>query len=83
MKIENTDIYPIIYVFNLETDIKPRCEIMKKYNKWIPFKEAFSLPLDQFAEKMGVKKSEVDSLTSPSMLHERDIFFRYSKYLTY
>jgi hypothetical protein len=83
MKIESTDIYPLIYVFNLDTDIKPRCEIMKKYNKWIPFKEAFSLTADQFAEKMGVNKSEFDSYASPSLLHERDVFFRYSKYLTY
>ena len=83
MKIESIDIYPIIFLFNLETDIKPRCEIMKKYNKWIPFKEAFSLTPEQFAERMGVNNSEYDNNSSPSLLNERDIFFRYSKYLTY
>jgi hypothetical protein len=81
LKIENIDIYPLIYVFNLATDIKPRCEVMKKCNKWIPFKEAFSISPSEFQSRMGITATEYDSFVEPSPLHERDLMFRYSKYL--
>ncbi len=74
--IEDIEIYPIIFVFNLNKDIKPRCELMKKYNKWIPFKEVFSLTPEEFINRIGAKKEDyVEYESGP--LHERDIMFRY------
>jgi hypothetical protein len=81
LKIENIDIYPLIYVFNLATDIKPRCEVMRKYNKWLPFKEAFSISPEEFQKRMGISNQEYEGFTEPSPLQERDLMFRYSKYL--
>jgi hypothetical protein len=80
-KIENIDIYPLIYAFNLATDIKPRCEVMKMQNKWIPFNEAFSISPTEFQSKLGVSSQEYENLKEASPLHERDLMFRYSKYL--
>jgi hypothetical protein len=81
MRIEDIDIYPIILVYNLERDIKPRCNLMKKYNKWIPFKEAFSMTPEEFAKKINISPSEFIE-GDPSPLFERDLMFRYSKYYT-
>jgi hypothetical protein len=79
--IEDIDIYPLIYCYSLKDDIKPRCEIMKKANKWLPFAEAFSITVDQLAEKLGVDKKDIIS-TEDKGLFERDLMFRYSKYIT-
>ena len=81
MDIEEVDIYPLIYTFNLNRDIKPRCELMKKYNKWLPFSEAFSMSVEDLAKKLGEENVEV-SKEDGSPLYERDLLFRYSKYLT-
>ncbi len=83
IKIEETDIYPVIFVFDLETDIKPRCELMKFHNKWIPLKEAFSLSFEEFIERLGLTKDNYKKHSSESPLRERDVLFRYSKYLTF
>ena len=81
MDIEEIDIYPLIYAYNLNRDIKPRCELMKKYNKWLPFSEAFSMSVEDLAKKLGEENYQVQS-DSGSPLYERDLLFRYSKYLT-
>jgi hypothetical protein len=81
LKIENIDIYPLIYLYNLATDIKPRCEVMKKYNKWIPLKEAFSISPADFQQRLGISAQEYEGYKEDSPLHERDLLFRYSKYL--
>jgi len=81
MDIEDIDIYPLIYVFNLERDIKPRCELMKKYNTWLPFSQVFSLSMPELAEKLGAKQEEI-SLQGTPLSNERDLLFKYSKYHT-
>lgn len=83
MDIEDIDIYPLIYVYNLQKDIKPRCELMKKYNKWLPFNEAFSMSIEDLAEKLNVKaEDKAIKPSDASPLQERDLLFRYSKYHT-
>jgi hypothetical protein len=83
INITEMDIYPVIFVYNLNRDIKPRCELMKKHNKWIPFKEAFALSPDEFCKRLSVERKEFDELYHDSSpLFERDLTFRYSKYLT-
>ncbi len=79
--IEETDIYPLIYTFNLNKDIKPRCELMKKYDKWIPLNEAFSMSVEELAAKLEVDVKEITK-EEDSPLNERDLLFKYSKYLT-
>jgi len=80
MNIEEIDIYPLIYLYDLKRDIKPRCELMKKMNNWIPFKEAFSMSVEDLAKRLGtVNNINVDD-SAP--LFERDLLFRYSKYYT-
>lgn len=80
MDIETIDIYPLIYVYNLERDIKPRCELMKKYNNWLPFSEAFAMTVDELALKLGANQTEVTKVDDFN--YERDLLFRYSKYVT-
>jgi hypothetical protein len=80
MNIEEVDIYPLIFLYDLKRDIKPRCEIMKKMNKWIPFKEAFSISVEDLAIKLGA--GSVEEIENSAPLYERDLLFRYSKYLT-
>lgn len=80
MNIEEVDIYPLIFLYDLKRDIKPRCEMMKKINKWIPFKEAFSMSVEDLAIKLGA--SSVEKIGDSAPLYERDLLFRYSKYLT-
>ena len=75
------EIFPIIFVFNFNKDIKPRCELMRKYNKWIPFKSAFSLTPEDFVQKIGVDLKEYESFKEDSSpLYERDLLYRYNKY---
>lgn len=81
IEIEDLDIYPMIYCYSLKNDIKPRCELMKKANKSIPYSEAFSMTLDQLAEKLGVDKKDIAGAEDKG-LFERDLMFRYSKYIT-
>ncbi len=52
MDIEKIDIYPLIYVYNLERDIKPRCGLMKEYNVWVKFSEAFSMSVDELEVRL-------------------------------
>lgn len=80
MNIEEIDIYPLIYLYDLNRDIKPRCELMKKMNKWISFKEAFSMSVEDLAKKLGT--GSPDNITDSAPLYERDLLFRYSKYFT-
>jgi hypothetical protein len=82
MNIEEIDIYPLIYLYDLNRDIKPRCELMKNMNKWITFKEAFSMSVEDLAKRLGTVNNVnvVDSTSAP--LFERDLLFRYSKYYT-
>jgi hypothetical protein len=79
--VEDIEIYPLIYVFNLNKDIRPRCEMMKKTGKWIPLNEAFSMSVEDLAQKLGLDKKEIPSYEDSS-LHERDLLFKYSKYIT-
>lgn len=75
------DIFPIIFIFNFQRDIKPRCELMRKYNNWIPLKEAFALPPEEFTKKIGASLDEYNSFVEDSSpLHERDLLYRYNKY---
>jgi hypothetical protein len=80
MNIEEIDIYPLIYLYDLNRDIKPRCELMKKMKKCIPFKEAFSMSVEDLANKLGA--SNPASVGDSGPLYERDLLFRYSKYYT-
>lgn len=75
------DIFPIIFVYNFQRDIKPRCELMRKYNNWIPLKEAFALPAEDFTKKIGASVDEYNSLVEDSSpLYERDLLYRYNKF---
>lgn len=79
--ILDLEIFPIIFVFNFQKDIKPRCELMRRYNKWISFKEAFALPAEDFVNKVGGSIEEFNSLIeNPSPLYERDLLYKYNKY---
>lgn len=79
--ILDLDIFPIIFVFNFQQDIKPRCQLMRRYNKWIPFKEAFALPVEDFVNQVGGTIEEFNSLIeNPSPLYERDLLYKYNKY---
>jgi hypothetical protein len=80
MNIEEIDIYPLIYLYDLNRDIKPRCEMMKQMKKWIPFKEAFSMSVEDLAKKLGAVNPT--SVGDSGPLYERDLLFRYSKYYT-
>lgn len=76
------DIFPIIFVFNFNTEIKPRCELMRRMNLWMPLKEAFSLSPEEFTKKLGVEIAEYEKLKEdPSPLYERDLLYRYNKYI--
>lgn len=80
--ILDLDIFPIIFVFNFNTEIKPRCELMRRLNIWMPFKEAFSLTPEEFTKKLNVDFAEYEKLKEdPSPLFERDLLFRYNKYI--
>ncbi len=80
--ILDLDIFPIIFVFNFNTEIKPRCELMRRMNSWMPFKEAFSLTPEEFTKKLNVDLSEFEKLKEDSSpLYERDLLFRYNKYI--
>jgi hypothetical protein len=79
--ILDLDIFPIIFVFNFYRDIKPRCELMRKYNNWIPLKEAFALSTEEFTKKVGGSLEEYNSFVEDSSpLYERDLLYRYNKY---
>lgn len=80
--IIDLDIFPIIFVFNFNTEIKPRCELMRRLNSWMPFKEAFSLTPEEFTKKLNVDLIEFERLKEDSSpLFERDLLFRYNKYI--
>lgn len=75
------DIFPIIFVFNFHKDIKPRCELMRKYNNWIPLKEAFALNSEDFVKQIGGSIEEYNSFVEDSSpLYERDLLYRYNKF---
>ena len=75
------DIFPMIFMFNFQRDIKPRCELMRKYNNWIPLKEAFALSAEEFTKKLGASIDEYNLLVEDSSpLFERDLLYRYNKY---
>jgi len=78
--ILDLDIFPIIFVFNFNRDIKPRCELMRKYNTWIPMKEAFGLNPEEFVKKIGGSIQEYNSFVESSPMYERDLLYRYNKY---
>jgi hypothetical protein len=85
LNIEEIDIYPIIYVYDLKRDIIPRCEMMKRANKWLPFKEAFSMSLEDLAKKLTISTEGLNSLNTGSEnspVYEREMLFKYSKYHT-
>jgi hypothetical protein len=82
MNIEEVDIYPIIYIFDLNRDIIPRVNLMKKNNQWLPFKEAFSMSLEELAQKLNSKETISTNFDASAPLYERDLLFRYSKYST-
>lgn len=75
------EIFPVIFVFNFYRDIKPRCEIMRRKENWLPLKEAFALSPQKFAEKIGVTEEEYNRYVENSApLYERDLLFKYNKY---
>lgn len=79
--ILDLDIFPMIFVFNFHRDIKPRCELMRRYNNWIPLKEAFGLSAEEFTKKIGASQEEYNSFVEDSSpLYERDLLFRYNKF---
>jgi hypothetical protein len=65
----------------LNRDIRPRCELMKKHNKWLPMSEAFSMSVEELADKLGIDRKEI-KVEPIGPLYERDLLFRYSKYIT-
>ena len=59
-KLQNSEIFPFLFLFNLRKDIVPRYlrhnqrfEIIKKYNRMFDLKTAFELTPEKFVDLIG------------------------------
>jgi hypothetical protein len=83
MNINEMEIFPVIFCYNLNTEIRPRIELMRSKNKFIPLKQAFSLDKKEFAKVINASEDDFNKLVrDPAPQYERDLTFRYSKYLS-
>lgn len=83
MDLSEIDIFPVIFCFNLNSEIKPRIELMRTKNKYLPLKLVFAMDKTDFVNAINAKTEEYDKLVQDPAPHfERDLTFRYSKYLS-
>jgi hypothetical protein len=60
-KFENEKAFPFLFLFNLRSDIIPRFEIIKKYDRLYDIKKAFEMKPEEFLKDIGANMDVINS----------------------